>query len=117
MHLLGWGAPPFYDKQQHTLHWAKLLRFGNGIEETLNYNVRILGRRGVLIFNAVAVPSQLPEIKASIPSLLVNASFTKGQQYNDYSAGIDEVAAYGIGGLVAGKVLTKGGFFAVILKF
>lgn len=41
----------------------------------------------------------------------------KGQRYNDFSAGIDEVAAYGIGGLVAGKVLAKVGFFAIILKF
>jgi len=117
IHLLGWGAPPYYDKQQHTLHWAKILRFGHGIDETLNYNVRILGRKGVLIFNAVAVPRQLPEIKATIPDLLANVSFVKGQQYNDYSAGIDEVAAYSIGGLVAGKVLAKVGFFAIILKF
>jgi uncharacterized membrane-anchored protein len=117
IHLLGWGAPPYYDKKQHTLHWAKLLRFGNGIEETLNYNVRILGRKGVLLFNAVAVPSQLPAIKASIPDLLANVSFVKGQQYQDYSADMDEVAAYSIGGLVAGKVLAKVGFFAIILKF
>jgi uncharacterized membrane-anchored protein len=117
VHLIGWGAPPFYDKNQHTLHWAKLLRFGDGLDETLNYNVRILGRKGVLIFNAIAVPKQLPEIKASIPGLLANVSFVKGQQYNDFSAGIDEVAAYGIGGLIAGKVLAKVGFFAIILKF
>ena len=93
------------------------MRFGSGIEETLNYNVRILGRKGVLLFNAVAVPSQLPAIKASIPDLLANVSFIKGQQYQDYSADIDEVAAYSIGGLVAGKVLAKVGFFAIILKF
>ena len=117
VHLIGWGAPPFYDKTQHTLHWAKLLRFGDGLDETLNYNVRILGRKGVLIFNAIASPKQLPEIKASIPGLLANVSFVKGQQYNDFSAGIDEVAVYGIGGLVAGKVLAKVGFFAIILKF
>ena len=117
MHLLGWGAKPYYDKQQHTLHWAKLLRFGDGIDETLNYNVRLLGRKGVLIFNAVAQPAQLAEVRASIPSLLANVAFAKGQQYSDYSAGIDEVAAYGIGGLIAGKVLAKVGFFAIILKF
>jgi uncharacterized membrane-anchored protein len=117
VHLIGWGAPPYYDKNQHTLHWAKLLRFGDGLDETLNYNVRILGRKGVLIFNAIAVPRQLPEIKASIPGLLANVSFVKGQQYNDFTSGIDEVAAYSIGGLVAGKVLAKVGFFAIILKF
>ncbi len=117
VHLLGWGAPPYYDKNQHTLHWAKLLRFGDGLSETLNYNVRILGRKGVLVFNAIAEPRQLPEIKASIPDLLANVAFVKGQQYNDFSAGIDEVAVYGIGGLVAGKVLAKVGLFAVIVKF
>ena len=117
IHLMGWGATPYYDKAQHTLHWAKLLRFGSGPDSTLNYNVRLLGRKGVLVLNAVASPEQLPEIKASIPGLLANVSFAKGQQYSDYNAGIDEVAAYTIGGLVAGKVLAKVGFFAVILKF
>jgi uncharacterized membrane-anchored protein len=116
-HLMGWGANPYYDKSQHALHWAKLLRFGSSPDSTLNYNVRLLGRKGVLILNAVASPEQLPEIKASIPGLLANVGFAKGQQYTDYSAGIDEVAAYSIGGLVAGKVLAKVGFFAVILKF
>jgi uncharacterized membrane-anchored protein len=117
VHLIGWGSPPYYDKNQHTLHWAKLLRFGDGLDETLNYNVRILGRKGVLVFNAIATPQQLPEIKASIPGLLANVSFVRGQQYNDFTSGIDEVAAYGIGGLVAGKVLAKVGLFGLILKF
>ncbi len=117
IHLVGWGAKPYYDKQQHTLHWAKLLRFGSGIDQTLNYNVRILGRKGVLVFNAVAEPAQLADIQASIPDLLANVTFAKGQQYTDYSAGIDEVAAYTIGGLVAGKVLAKVGLFAILLKF
>jgi len=117
IHLVGWGAKPYYDKKQHTLHWAKLLRFGSGIDQTLNYNVRILGRKGVLVFNAVAEPAQLADIQASIPDLLANVTFVKGQQYTDYSAGIDEVAAYTIGGLVAGKVLAKVGLFAILLKF
>ncbi|GAB3636882.1 hypothetical protein GCM10027422_24720 [Hymenobacter arcticus] len=79
--------------------------------------MRILGRKGVLVFNAIAVPGQLPEIKASIPALLANVTFVKGQQYNDFSSGIDEVAMYGIGGLVAGKVLAKVGLFVVVVKF
>ncbi|MGI4835439.1 MAG: DUF2167 domain-containing protein [Janthinobacterium lividum] len=117
VHVYGWGAKPYYDKQQHTLHWAKLLRFGSGLEQTLNYNVRILGRKGVLIFNAVADPAQLPEIKASIPGLLANVQFVRGEQYRDFNPEVDEVAAYSIGGLVAGKVLAKVGAFALIAKF
>ena len=117
VHVYGWGAKPYYDKQQHTLHWAKLLRFGSGLEQTLNYNVRVLGRKGVLIFNAVADPAQLPEIKQSIPGLLANVQFVRGEQYRDFNPAVDEVAAYSIGGLVAGKVLAKVGAFALIAKF
>ena len=83
----------------------------------LNYNVRLLGRKGVLILNAIGEPSQIDEIKASSPGLLAGTTFTKGQQYVDFDSGIDEVAAYSIGGLVAGKVLAKVSLFAVIVKF
>ena len=117
VYLLGWAATPFYDQQKKALHWAKSLRFGNSPDTTLNYNVRVLGRKGVLILNAVGVPRQLSEIKASIPGLLANVTFAKGERYVDFSPGLDEVAAYSIGGLVAGKVLAKVGLFAVILKF
>lgn len=115
--LLGWAANPFYDKGSHALHWAKALRFGSAPDTTLNYNVRLLGRKGVLVLNAIGEPDQLPEIKASIPGLLAGLTFTKGQQYTDFNPGIDEVAAYTIGGLVAGKVLAKVGLFALVLKF
>jgi uncharacterized membrane-anchored protein len=118
VHLIGWASNPYYDKEKHTLHWAKTLRFGgDSAQTTLNYNVRLLGRKGVLVLNAVGEPGQIDEIKASIPDLLSGVTFVKGQQYADFDAGLDDVAAYGIGGLVAGKVLAKVGFFAIILKF
>ena len=117
VNLIGWASPPYYDKDKHTLHWAKTLQFGTNPEHTLNYNVRVLGRKGVLILNAVGSPQNLAAIKASIPGLLSSVSFSKGQQYIDFDSGLDEVAAYGIGGLIAGKVLAKVGLFAVILKF
>ena len=116
-YLLGWAANPYYDKTTHALHWAKSLRFGSSPDTTLNYNVRLLGRKGVLVLNAIGEPAQLPEIKASIPGLLSGVTFARGQQYVDFDADIDEVAAYSIGGLVAGKVLAKVGLFALVLKF
>ncbi|MBD2767408.1 DUF2167 domain-containing protein [Hymenobacter sp. BT664] len=117
VYLLGWAANPFYDQQKNALHWAKSLRFGNSPDTTLNYNVRLLGRKGVLVLNAVGVPRQLSEIRASIPGLLANVTFAKGERYADFNPSLDEVAAYTIGGLVAGKVLAKVGLFALILKF
>ena len=61
--------------------------------------------------------SQLPEIKGSLPGLRSSVTFARGQQDRDFDADIDGVAAYSIGGLVAGKMLAKAGFFAVVLKF
>jgi len=117
VYLMGWAANPYYDKQAHALHWAKALRFGSDPDTVLNYNVRLLGRKGVLVLNAIGEPSQLPEVKASIPGLLAGLTFAKGQEYADFDASLDEVAAYSLGGLVAGKVLAKVGLFALVAKF
>ena len=117
VYLLGWAANPYYDKNKNALHWAKSLRFGVGPDTVLNYNVRLLGRKGVLVLNAIGDRGQLDEIKASIPDLLANVTFAKGERYVDFNPGLDEVAAYTIGGLVAGKVLAKVGLLALALKF
>ena len=79
--------------------------------------IRLLGRKDVLILDAVGVPGQIGEIKASIPGLLASVNFAKDQQYAGFDASLDEVAAYTIGGQVAGKVLTKVGLFALALRF
>lgn len=42
--LIGWAAKPFYDNNKKVLHWAKELNFGGDSLNTLNYNLRILGR-------------------------------------------------------------------------
>ena len=44
-------------------------------------------------------------------------NFEEGNRYSDFDPGIDKIAALGIGGLIAGKVLAKAGFFVLILKF
>jgi len=115
--LIGWAAKPHYDAKLNVLHWAKELRFSGTSETTLNYNVRLLGRKGVLNLNAIGVMDQLPEIRRSIPTVIKSVEFAKGQQYVDFDPKLDEVAAYGIGGLVAGKVLAKVGAFALLAKF
>jgi uncharacterized membrane-anchored protein len=114
--LVGWASPPFYDRAAHKLHWAKELEFGGSPQHTLNYDVRALGRKGVLKINFVAGMDQLAEIKGVIPAVMAMPEFTEGWRYQDYVSG-DKVAAYGIGGLIAGKLLSKAGFFALALAF
>jgi uncharacterized membrane-anchored protein len=115
--LLGWAIPPHYDKEAHALHWAKKLQFEDSEGPTLNYDVRMLGRKGVLSLNAVGDPMQIAMIQAAIPAVVKGTDFTTGLRYADFDPKIDEVAAYSLGGLVAGKVLAKLGFFAIIAKF
>ncbi|MCD9019657.1 DUF2167 domain-containing protein [Parachryseolinea silvisoli] len=118
IHMVGWAAKPYYDADKKVLHWAKELQFGDSaeVEHTLNYNVRILGRKGVLVLNAVALVHELPDVQANIDPVLSSFTYADGKKYADFDPDVDEVAAWTIGGLVAGKVLAKAGFFAIILK-
>lgn len=115
--FIGWASKPFYDKEKKVLHWAKELKFGIDSINTLNYNLRILGKKGVFVLNAIASMSELEEVKPTIDNVLASVTFEKGNSYFDFDPDVDEVAAWTIGGLVAGKILAKVGFLALILKF
>lgn len=110
--LVGWAAPPHYDGATHKLYWAKELAFGDAGEHTLNYNIRVLGRKGVLLLNAVAGMSQLAPVKTGMQQVLAITEFNEGHRYADFDPDVDQVAAYGIGALVAGKLAAKVGLLA-----
>jgi len=116
--LLGWAAPPHYDAATHKLYWAKKLKFEGEKGDTLNYSIRMLGRKGVLELNAVASVNQLAEIDAQTPQILGMVDFKEGSRYADFDPKVDKVAKYGIATLVAGGALAlaaKAGFFKVLL--
>lgn len=113
--LIGWASPPVYDAVNKRLHWAKELKFGNDTTNTLNYDVRFLGREGVFVMSYIATVEQLPEIRQSLDGVLGIAGFTAGKKYSDFIPGADTVAAVGIGGLIAGKLAAKAGLIAVAL--
>lgn len=115
--LIGWASTPFYDQDRKVLHWAKELKFGDATANTLNYDVRALGRKGVLSFNAVGSIASLPEVKPTINYLLSSVEFAPGHKYSDFNPDMDKVAAVTVGGLVAGKVLAKVGILALLLKY
>jgi uncharacterized membrane-anchored protein len=118
IHLVGWAQKPYYDNQRKILHWAKELKFGDGDgDNTLNYEVRILGRKGMISMNAVAKMYSLPVVNQDISKVLTAASFTNGNSYFDFDSKTDNIAVWTIGGLVAGHLLAKAGIFALIAKF
>ncbi len=115
VNLVGWASEPRYDSTAHKLYWAKELDFGGKGEHTLNYDVRVLGREGVLSMNAVAGMSQLRDVQQGMQSLLQLSEFNAGHRYDEFNGGTDRLAAYGIGALVAGGVAAKLGLFAKLI--
>jgi uncharacterized membrane-anchored protein len=112
--LVGWAEPPSYDPATHKMYWAKDLVFGNGADHTLNYSIRILGRRGVLVLNAVASMDQLAAIRGETRNVLAAVEFNEGHRYTDFLPGKDKAAAYGLAGLVLGATAAKAGFFKLL---
>ena len=115
--LVNWASPPFYDNETKKLHWAKELKFGGEEENVLNYAIRVLGRKGVMELNFISSIENLESVKADIPKVLSSINFNSGYKYSDFNSSIDKVAAVGIVGLIAGKILTKGGFLVMLAKF
>lgn len=113
--LVGWAEPPHYDQASHKLYWAKELTFGGEASHTLNYNIRVLGRRGVLVLNAVALMEQIEDVRRDMREVLTFAQFNEGNRYADFQPGSDHVAEYGIAALVAGGLAAKAGLFKGLL--
>lgn len=120
--VIGWAATPRYDAGSHKLYWAKELLFEGQAEHTLNYDMRVLGRRGVLSLNFVATVGQLAEIERASPAVLAIPEFDAGSRYEDFNASVDAKADFGVAGLIGGTaaaaVLAKnGGLLAAALMF
>lgn len=113
--LVGWASKPYYDASGKRMHWAKELKFGDSTSNTLNYNIRVLGREGVLILNAVAGMSQFADIKPELEQVVQLAEFTPGHRYAEFNEKTDRMAEYGLAAMVAGGVAAKAGWLAPIL--
>ncbi len=112
VYLVKWAAKPFYDSENKKLHWAKELKFGDIEEHTLNYNIRILGRKGFLELNAIGEMYVLDDVEKNASKIITSINFNDGNKYADFDPDYDKVAAYGIGALIAGKAIVKVGLLA-----
>jgi uncharacterized membrane-anchored protein len=121
MSLVGWAETPHYDKASHKLYWAKELHTEGSNQNGLNYSIRVLGREGVLVLNAVAGMPQISQIRSEMRAVTAFTDFTAGNRYADFDGKTDKVAEYGIAALIAGGAAAKlglfGKLFAVLLAF
>ena len=100
MRSMGWREPPFYDAATNNLTWALSLQFKQ-TGETINRDIRLLGRRGVMQATLVCDPVEYDIAIPQVDQLLTGFEFTDGNQYAQWVSG-DKVASVGLMGLIAG---------------
>jgi uncharacterized membrane-anchored protein len=117
LHILGWEQPPRYNETTHNLEWATRAESDGGL--SVNYNTRLLGRRGVMEVTLVCAPEILAATLPAYEELLGSFSYRSGETYAEFRSG-DKVAQYGLAALVLGGAAAAGaklGLFAGLLAF
>lgn len=114
--VIGWKFEPRYNKYDNHLEWAILAQDESSRAVVVNYNTRILGRKGVMDVVVVASPEKLDTAVASFKNILSGFEYVHSEKYAEYKVG-DHVAEYGLAALITGgvaAVAAKKGFFTVV---
>ena len=114
--VVGWSFLPKYDQQLNALEWAILAETEKSKSQIVNYNTRLLGRRGVMEVTVVTEPAQLNASIQTFKGLIPGYTFVGGEKYAEFKPG-DHVAEIGLAALITGgaaAVASKKGFFAAI---
>ena len=115
--ITGWEQPPRYNELTHNLEWA--IRGESEGDPVVNWNTRLLGRRGVMEVQLVVDPAELQATLPQYAEVLKSYSYKSGQSYAEYRQG-DKVAKYGLAALVVGGAAVgaaKLGFFSALIPF
>ncbi|NZA27755.1 DUF2167 domain-containing protein [Luteimonas sp. SJ-92] len=116
LRVVGWSFEPKYDEQINALEWAILAESESSKTQVVNYNTRLLGRRGAMEVTVVAEPESLAGSIADFKRLMPGYGFASGETYAEFRPG-DHVAEIGLAALITGgaaAVASKKGFFAAI---
>ncbi|MFO0263216.1 MAG: DUF2167 domain-containing protein, partial [Planctomycetota bacterium] len=110
---MSWSKPPFYDPVTNNLNWGLQLQFPSG--SSVNYDIRLLGRYGVMKATLLDSPETYAQSVQTVNYLLGGFEFVNGQKYAEWKAG-DKVAAYGLTGLVAGGAAVAAAKMGLLAK-
>jgi len=97
--IVGWEQEPKYDSTTHNLTWA--IRATSQGEQIINFNTRLLGRKGVMEVVLVCDPAELQKNLPAFNGVLAGYKYSTGESYAEYKPG-DKIAKYGLGALVLG---------------
>ncbi|KQL46344.1 membrane-anchored protein [Brevibacillus choshinensis] len=120
-HVVGWNVEPTYDAKTHELEYSMLLESAQK-EKFLNYKLQVLTRTGYVSFILVTDQEHLQADKQTLrASILKNFTVKEGHRYSDFDEKTDQVAEYGLTGLILGGLglaaAKKLGLMALILAF
>lgn len=109
LNTVGWLVPPYYNENTHNLEWALLLESEG--QKVVNFNIRLLGREGIMHVTVVTGADEFDKIKDKVPAVLSGFSFNPGRTYAEYQEG-DKLADYGLMAL-----LGVGATVGILAKF
>ncbi len=111
--VVGWHTKPRYNETTHNLEWAPL--FQTGRAQFINYQVRILGRKGVtrvtLVEDGERAAQTIPEFRKVMDSF----KYLQGESYAEFRPG-DKVAKVGLAALAAGGATLAAAKFGLFAK-
>lgn len=116
--IVGWHTHPFYNVETNRLEWAIIIRDNAG-NESINYETRLLGRRGVTRALLVVSEANLDDGIRQFNRFLGTFNYVDGEKYSEFKQG-DRIAEYGLVALITGgaaALATKKGFWAAIGGF
>src|SRR5215469_7170775 len=99
IHFIGWEVPPRYNDETHNLEWAVKGEIEG--RQILNYDTRVLGRKGVLNVKLIVAPDDFVETLPTFTNVMAGYAFQSGESYAEYRPG-DKVAKYGLAALIVG---------------
>jgi len=98
--ITGWQTEPNYNTSTNNLEWGLILKDESGVE-SLNHEIRLLGRKGVMSATLICSPEQFASLKPKLAATLEGFEYTSGNKYSEFKEG-DKIAEYGLLGLIGG---------------
>ena len=114
--MVGWAIPPYYNKETKNLEWS--VRFKSAGHVYDNYNVRLLGREGVMRVIFVGDQEGYEQSLKEARGVMANYTFVSGKTHAEWRQG-DKMAGYGLAALIAGgaaAAAAKSGLLGKLIK-
>lgn len=117
--LDGWAVPPRYNAKTNNLEWALRVKSIPDGGVSVNYNTKLLGRKGVMSAKLICDPEELQALLPGYEQIIAGFRYIEGERYAEFRSG-DKVAKYGLTALIAGTgayAAMKMGLFPQIAAF